>query len=165
MTPELASQLEALRSVGWKIARLDRNAPLPSTVAQRYAWAPCGVMDFVAGIGEAMSPDDKAWILSAVDYAGTSEKAFAWNEWELIELSAAEDDDSWKSEVTHFWDQHLPILMSLKDGYAYFAIEQTNNTVVVGEEPEFEETTPLAASLSELLEMIAARSRLVERWL
>ena len=55
--------------------------------------------------------------------------------------------------------------MSLKSGYAYFAIKRTNNTVVVGEEPQFEETSPLAASLSELLEMIAARSSVLEPWL
>ena len=135
MTPELAIQLDALRDVGWRIARLDRAAVLPPTIAERYEWAPPMLLDFVAGISEATSPDEKAWLLSASDYAGTSQKAFAWNEWELIALSAAEDDESWKSEITQFWDQHLPFLMSLKSGYAYFAIERTNNTVVVGEEP------------------------------
>jgi hypothetical protein len=169
MSPELRERLDALTSVGWNVSRLTKPVPLPETIVDRYAWVSRDVLDFVSEIEEAGNAknvsDQKAWFLSPGDFAGTSGKAFAWNEWELLGLDAAEDDDEWKGEVTAFWDQHFPILTSLKSGYAYFAIERENNGIVVGEEPEFEAVTPVAASVSDLLQMIAARSKVLEPWL
>jgi hypothetical protein len=165
MTLHLADHLDAMKRVGWRIGRLAERAVLPAAIVSRYAWVPRELLDFVCEIELAASADDKAWLLSAGDYAGTSGSAFAWNEWELIGLDAAADDEQWKREVMEFWDRHFPILMSVKSGYAFFAVDRERHAVVVGEEPEFEEVSPLAASVTELLKMISGRSSRLERWL
>jgi hypothetical protein len=164
MNEQIRDRLLALRQVGWKVALSTTRAPLPSLIVERYPWVPPEVLDAVAEIHDACSADDKAWILSASDYAGASGSAFAWNEWERVTLTAAGEDDPWKEEIRVFWDRHFPLLLSVKSGYAYFAIERDTSFIVVGEEPEFEATALVADSLAELLRMIGARSAKVERW-
>ncbi len=46
--------------------------------------------------------------------------------------------------------------MSVKDGYAYYALDLGTFQVVRGEEPEYEETAPIAGSLLELLRLLAS---------
>jgi len=55
-----------------------------------------------------------------------------------------------------FWDRHLPVLMSVRDGYAYLAIERDSLRVVAGREPEYEEVTPVADTVGEMLALVAA---------
>jgi len=164
MSQGLREHLDALERVGWKVIRREKKASLPDAILERYGWVARGALDLVCEIEVAESADQKAWILSAGDYSGTSGSAFAWNEWELLSLNAAEDDEDWKAQISEFWDEHFPLFMSVKSGYAYFAIERQGGAVVVGEEPDFGEASPLAASVAELLQMIAARDPRLERW-
>jgi hypothetical protein len=52
--------------------------------------------------------------------------------------------------------RHVPILLSAREYYSYLAI-CVDGTIVHGEEPEFEETTDVAAHLDDLLHAIANR--------
>jgi hypothetical protein len=55
--------------------------------------------------------------------------------------------------------------MSVKSGYAYFALDLESMQVVRGDEPEYEETLPLASSLGEMFEMLISRDPpRVEDW-
>jgi hypothetical protein len=65
--------------------------------------------------------------------------------------------------IEEFWDHHLPLLMSLKSGYAYLAVEKDSLSIVGGVEPEWEETEVIARSLLELLELIARKDPVIER--
>jgi hypothetical protein len=58
--------------------------------------------------------------------------------------------------IVAFWDRHLPVLMSVRDGYGYLAIERDSLRVVSGREPEYEETTPVADTVGEALALVAA---------
>src|SRR5262249_18478895 len=136
MSEELFMRLGRLERVGWKVKRLARSCALPRAIIERYAWLPREILDLVSAIDVAHSADERAWVLSASDTCGTSASAFAWNEWERLSLAAAGDDDSWKHEITSFWDGNFPLVMSVRSGYAYFAIERSEHAVVVGEEPE-----------------------------
>jgi hypothetical protein len=157
--------LEQLRSSGWRIEYFDERKALASDVVTRYPWMPSDYREFVEETKIAVSPDEKAWFLTALDFSGESDSAFAWNEWERQSLEAAEDDEALKRQTLGFWDSHLPVLVSVKSGYAYVAIERSDLTVVCGEEPEYEEATLLTSSFAELLHLIAARDPRLSRWI
>ena len=44
--------------------------------------------------------------------------------------------------------------LSVKDGYAYYAISMKDGSIVQGTEPEFEECTPVTSSFADFLEKI-----------
>ncbi len=98
--------------------------------------------------------DEKLWLLTVQDFCGETNSMFAWNEWELQSIEAAEDDDDWIKQIRSFWDRHLPLAHSVEDGYAYFALKP-DHSIVFGREPEFEETEPVAAIFSQFLEGLA----------
>ena len=84
-----------------------------------------------------------------------SDLAFKWNEFEELSLEVA-DDEEWKKDIKQWWDKKVPIIMSVKDGYTFFAIDLENNSgeIVRGEEPEFEEVEVVANSFFEFLDMV-----------
>jgi hypothetical protein len=163
-TPLIAQYVSALERAGWTVKLLPARRSLPSDLLARYPQLPADVRAFVESLSEAYSSDEQSWILTASDFHGDSSSAYAWNEWERQSLSAAEGDGQWMARITEFWDRHFPFLMSVKSGYAYFAIERESLAVVVGEEPEYEETQQLAPSLAEVLELIGVRDPRVTRW-
>ena len=110
------------------------------------------------------SPDDKAWLLTVADFSTEADTAYAWNEWERQSLDAAGTDAAWRCRIETFWDQHLPVLMSVKSGYAYFALQRETMRVVCGEEPEYEDTRPIAASVQMMLQLIGAGDAALARW-
>lgn len=97
---------------------------------------------------EVVSADETSWFLCCDDYNGTSESAFKWNEFENLSLEAAGDDSEWKEEIRQWWDKRLPIIISVREGYSFYAIdlEGGNGRIVRGEEPEFEEAEVVADS-------------------
>ena len=50
--------------------------------------------------------------------------------------SATLHDPDWQQRIRRFWDEHLRVLMSVKDGYAFFAVEK-------GREQHHEHGAPL----------------------
>jgi hypothetical protein len=54
--------------------------------------------------------------------------------------------------------------MSVKSGYAYFALQSDSLKVVCGEEPEFEATGEVASSFGEFLQMLVAEHQRLVRW-
>jgi hypothetical protein len=56
------------------------------------------------------------------------------------------------------------VALSVKSGYAYFAIRKSDLWIVCGEEPEFEETIPVEYSFIGLLNLFATRDSKVSRW-
>jgi hypothetical protein len=78
----------------------------------------------------------------------------------MLSLEAAMDDEIWKSEITAWWDRYLPIVMSVEDGYSFYAIDVTEDqgAVVRGSEPEFEEVDKVANSFEQFLEFIMSNA-------
>ena len=165
MNENLLTRLDRLKGAGWKIELLSRSTELPAPIIERYGWLAQEVLDLVSTIRAAVNADETAWILSTADYHGTSASAFAWNEWERLSLSAADDDEKWKGEIRGFWDRNFPLVMSVKSGYAYFAVERATSAVVVGEEPQFEEPHRIATSVSEFFQMITKTDPGLSLWL
>ena len=62
-----------------------------------------------------------------------------------------------------FWDSHIPILMSVKDGYQYLCIDlspENYGKIYYGVEPEFEDSAEFVCdSFNHLLEMLSSNKK------
>ncbi len=129
--------------------------------------APEPVIRWVCSFSQLSNTDETAWFLSRHDYSTGSEDAFAWNEYEQLSIQAATTDDE-AVAVARFWKRHLPILLSVRNGYEYLAVRD-DGAVVHGTEPEFEEAVVVFSQFEDLLRYIiarpAARNDVIERLL
>jgi hypothetical protein len=140
--------LRELQRAGWIVQRSSQR--LPAQLLARYPWLPEDVRSFLSTYEMICRADQKMWLLLWPDYAGVSDAAFRWNEWELQSLDAVGSDEAERREIVAFWDRHMPIALSVDDGYGYYAL-RADGVVVTGREPEFVEATPIATSFREFL--------------
>lgn len=133
---------------------------LNSSITSRYKEIPNEYLDFLSVIEKCIAPNEKTWFICEDEFNNSSDIAFKWNEYELLSLDAAMDDYIWKSEITTWWDNYLPIVMSVDGGYSFYAMGLTNDkgAIVRGYEPEFEEVEKVANSLEEFFELIMSNS-------
>ena len=145
-----------MKEQGWDIKlNKEQGKYLPEAITNRYTNIPKLWLEFIANVKYMVSPDETVWFLSAGDFDIQGDKAFQWNEWELISLESADGDIEWESEIKKFWSNHLPIVMSVKGGYSYYAISMQDGSIVQGCEPEFEECEFVAHSFAAFIERIA----------
>ena len=130
---------------GWHIAYEGFGRTLSPDVARRYPHFPRAYADFIDGLAQCVAPDETAWFLTADNFEPKPEDQFRWNECERISLEAADGDEDIIQEVTAFWDNHLPILMNVASGYEYYAYRMDDGKIVMGYEPEFEESAEVVA--------------------
>lgn len=83
-------------------------------------WVRVGAEGLRAVAGDGVP--ETAWFLCEADYAGTSGAAFRRDEWERMSLEAAGVDGRLAEAVSEFRDVDLPFLLSVGNGYAYFAV-------------------------------------------
>lgn len=129
---------------------------LCSQVIDRYKAIPYEYLEFLKQIKQCISSNEKSWFLCEDEYNGKSDIAFKWNEFESLSLEATEDDVEWKNEIQKWWDRYFPILMSVNNGYSFYAIdtEDEKGSIVYGSEPEFEEVDIVADTFMEFLDLI-----------
>jgi hypothetical protein len=113
------------------------------------------VVDWASSFSQLSNADETVWFLSRPDYSNGAEDAFAWNEFEQLSIQAATTDDE-AVAVARFWERHVPILLSVRDGYEYLAVRD-DGAVVHGTEPEFEEAVVAFSHFEDLLRYIIAR--------
>lgn len=147
---------------GWDIT--SKSGPmlhLNSSMTSRYKELPMDYLAFLHEVERYVSPDEQTWFICEADFNGPLESAFKWNEFEMLSLEAAAGDSAWQSEITAWWEHHLPIVMSVKDGYSFYAIDLTTDSgaIVRGFEPEFEEVDHIADSFGEFLAWMMADSK------
>ena len=142
MNTLLESLTKSLTEQGWKV-EMQENNQIPAEITQRYDLLPTDYIYFLRNMKACVNSAETVWMLCPDDFAPQGENGFDWNEFEKMSLDAAEGDSSWIAEIKSFWNDHLPICLSLKDG-----------TIVTGEEPEFEETTQVAPSFRDFLQML-----------
>ncbi|WP_251317927.1 SMI1/KNR4 family protein [Flintibacter muris] len=149
----IARFLNYMRAKGCQV-EMESPPPLPQWITGRYHNLPHLWLQFVGTVSELFSPDETVWFLCAEDYDTRLDHAWRWNEWEQLSLENAQGDREWTGQIKDFWDQHLPIVLSVRDGYAYYAISMADGSVVYGRGPEFEACETAAASFAEFLERI-----------
>jgi hypothetical protein len=156
---------ELLRERGWDVRLAAKPRAFLQNTLSRYAWLPDDIRQLLEEAIVVVSPEKKSWFNTSSETAGENGSAFAWNEWELMSLSAAEDFPKLQPAIRAFWDRHFPFLISVKSGYAYFAVRQADLAVVCGEKPEFEEATPIADSVEQLLDDLIAGASHLAIWI
>lgn len=155
---DIANSILKLQSTkSWSALRKEQPAfELPVEIQDRYKTFPRDWVLFISNYLSVVNSTETTWFLCSNDYALQDEDSFCWNEWELISLQAAIDnnDVAWQDSICKFWDKHLPILLSVADGYEYYAIRIFDGVIVKGCEPEFEDCSEVANNFGDLLEKI-----------
>lgn len=142
---------------GWDITfKLKSELELNNSLITRYKGISSCYVEFLKAVKQCITPSEKTWFLCEDNYNNISNIAFKWNEFELISLEAAEDDREWKEEIVSWWDKHLPIVMSVGEGYSFYAIDLVDDigSIVQGFEPEFEEVEKVANSIEDFFDLI-----------
>lgn len=111
------------------------------------------LLTWVDSFGELSSSDDAVWFLSREDYSVENADGFAWNACEVLSREGANTAAA-VAEVTGYWREHTPLLLSVRGYYAYLA-ERADGAIVHGAEPEFEVSTVVAPDLTTLLNALA----------
>ena len=143
---------ESLQEAGWTC---EPPAPTEEDVPSALHTASEPVIRWVSSFSLLSNSDETVWFLSRDDYSTGAEGAFAWNEWEQLSIQAAITDAEAEA-VSRFWKHHLPILLSVRNGYEYLAVRD-DGAVVHGTEPEFEEADVVFSHFEDLLGHIIAR--------
>ena len=138
---------------GWIIERAERAMELPEEVTIRYKNIPKQWMEFIVNFTDIMNDTDDMWFLTCDNFLNGG---WDYNEFENMSLEAADGDKAWSTEIKEFWDNTLPIIMSIGGDYQYFAIKLESGEVVHGWEPEFEETCVVAESFDEFIQKVIA---------
>lgn len=150
--------IEWLKKNNWNfVIKKDNSVSFPAEIVKRYKNVPKEYMDFIRFFKGCVSEDDKIWFLCGDDYRNLSSD-FKWNEFEIIGLEAAkaDGDKKWEDEIKKWWSDHMPIIITVRDGYAFYAIDlKSDGAIVYGREPEFEETEKVADNLGDFLRLIA----------
>ena len=142
---------------GCTVALYDnKRNTLQKQITTRYKNIPTQWLEFAETVQCMMNAEETVWFLCAVDFEAQQEGAFQWNEWETLSLESAKGDSEWERKIQAFWDNHLPIIQSVKGGYSYYAISMNDGSVVRGAEPEFEECEVVAGSFSDFMEKIVS---------
>lgn len=157
MKDEIIRFKDWLISRNWKVITNDNmDVMLSCEFQKRYKNIDTEYFEFLKCFKRVISKDERTWFLCADEYNESSDFAFKWNEFELLSLEATQDDDEWKKEIEEWWTNKLPIILSVKSGYSFYAIDLDSDTgtIVKGIEPEFEETEIIANSFYEFLNMV-----------
>ena len=144
---------------GWNVEPAEEKRELPKTLTERYAFIP---EDWVGFVQSFIICVNGAYTLNfqlIEDFEEDLEdkaddKAFRWNEFELISLEAAKGDEKWTASIKEFWDNYLPIVMSVGGDYHYYAIGIRTGEIFDGWAPEFEEPEIVAPNFTVFIENI-----------
>ena len=148
MSDPVGELLDSLRERKWRVVTTDRPMPVPASVVERFGEVPADYAMFLERVATCVSPDETVWFLTSEEFHGHAASAFKWNDFELQSLEAAAGDSPWMEEVQAFWSKHLPILISVKSGYAYLALKVDDGTIVHGREPEYEDVELVSDSFA-----------------
>lgn len=138
--------------------KTNQNAVLNAAFLKRYPTLPADFMDFLYTYSLVTNVDDTTWFTCISDFNGeVLDGAFPWNEFELQSLAVFEGDLENQRFIQSFWDAHLPIVLSVKGAYSFFALgvsEDNFGKVYFGEEPEYEEVVIVADSFTEFFNQL-----------
>ena len=150
--------IQGLGKIGWTVSpKIVHGFKLPARIARRYPRLPEELTDFISRMSVCTNQAQTTWFLCEADYAGTSDSAFTWDEWERLSLGSAKDDKKACAEISGFWDSHFPFMFSVHSGYSFHAVcldPSRYGTIVEGYEPAFEETTQVAESFGAFLALL-----------
>jgi len=147
----------ALLNDSFNVTKNVTTIEISEQVLDRYENLPREYLQFLTHFERITNSSETTWFNSISDFNGTSDNEFKWNEFELLSLEWSEDDKEELVNISKFWNSHIPILLSVKEGYQFLAIsleEEKYGEIVHGKEPLFEETTKICNTFAELVDFI-----------
>ena len=148
---------QKLKNGGFEIVKNRNQLEIPKKLVERYTNIPTEYFLFLKSFETIANSSDTAWFNSLQDFNEQSDSEYKWNEFEILSLEWSEDDDEELVNVAEFWNHHIPILLSVKDGFQFLAISFTNENygeIVHGQEPVFEEVTKICNNFNELINLL-----------
>jgi len=148
----------------WHIELNDKKFNVSSNeVLNKFNCLPQRFVELLERCRTIESNDATIWFLCGGDYKTDSGDAFKWNEFELLSLDAAQGDEKRENKILNWWSDKLPIILSVRDGYSFYAIDlgSDSGAVIRGEEPEFEEAHVVADSFDSFLKKIMDKTILL----
>lgn len=148
--------INGLIEYNWRFekSQMKRDIISEDIVKEKLSKCPGPFLEFVEYFDLLANAEDNIWLISIKDYfKEDNEEGFSWNELELQSLEYSDEQE--KKDVTEFWSNHLPFMMSVKNDYSYVAIAlngEDKGQIVTGSAPEYEDTVTLANSLEGFFE-------------
>ena len=81
------------------------------------------------------------------------DSAFIYDTFETLATESAMDKKQ-RENIVEFWNIHIPFVISLHNGYEYYAVSIKDGSVVHGCEPNFEDVSKEANSLSDFVDKL-----------
>lgn len=155
--------IEALKKIGFIVTERLERKELNSDFLNRYSNLPADYLEFLQQFQTITNESDNVWFNSIEDFYGEAYSGFRWNEFELMGLEALQDDEESCNMIRQFWDNHIPVLMSVKGEYQYLCIDlspENYGKIYYGIEPEFEESAEFVCDgFNHLLEMLSSNEK------
>ena len=148
--------LKIIEEAGFLVTRRNEHKGLSDNILSRYKKIPTEYLNFLNQFETITNKEDNVWFVSIEDFNEETETDFTWNAFELMSLEAFEEDKEESERIRKFWDNHIPILMSVRE-YEYLAIcltEDRFGEIVHGIEPEFEEVSKVCNNFEELIDLM-----------
>ena len=145
--------LKNIETNGFTVVRREKPKELSTDILKRYKTIPSEYLDFLKQFELIINQEETVWFNSIEDFNEELETDFKWNAFELMSIESFEDDEEELENIRNFWNNHIPILMSVRE-YEYLAICLESNKygeIVHGLEPEFEETSKVCDNLEQLI--------------
>lgn len=142
------------------IEKSEHSFNISDEVKLKYKSIPNEYVEFLKIVKRLIAPSEKTWFLCEDEYNNNSDTPFKWNEFELLSLEAAGEDDNWKEDISLWWEKFFPIILSVDEEYSFYAIDlrNSNGVIVKGSEPEFEEVEEVADNIEHFFELIMSNN-------
>ena len=151
--------LASLSKQSWQV-EFPASTTLPQSILSRHGELPAALASLISSFSRCLAPSEEAWFVSVDDVSSPLRgEEFRFNEFEIISLEAAGQDQQSIASIRSFWDAHFPFYIAVNGEYQYFAVVLSGlqqGCVVYGYEPEFESCSVVAPSLAEFLAMFLA---------
>lgn len=148
--------LKNVENGGFIIVRRETPNELSVEILKRYKNIPPEYLIFLEQFVQITNQEETSWFNSIENFNGELVTDFRWNDFELQSLEAFEDDEEEIENIKIFWNNHIPILMSVTE-YEYLAIcleSDRYGEIVHGLEPEFEEVTKVCDNFEQLITLM-----------
>jgi hypothetical protein len=155
----LHAYLRLLASRGWTVVEAEpgEDVALRPEIRARYPRIPGQYERFLARVRSCVNADETVWFLCAEDYnQPPDDEAFAWNEFEKMELEDAAPGAADPAEVRQFWDEHLPFMLSVGGEYAYLGFRVVGDrfgSVIEGYDIDLREPSDVARDFDEFVRL------------
>src|SRR5579872_5125039 len=111
-----------VQDLGWTVARRPSGElSFTDEFKSRYPSIPAEYLAFLARVSECATPNGTAWFLCESNYNGTSSYETHWDEWERLDIDAADGDEVLIADIRSFWNAHLPIMLAVRTDFSYLA--------------------------------------------